>query len=95
MASGRKHWRIRLARLSREPGLGRAGRRQLRKLLGRAYACEWRLFGNRLGATYYDAHHAAVAARVKQDGHVADRLKAAAGRDVRFKGRDGYYEAPK
>lgn len=60
MASGHRHWRARLARLSTVPipappghrsapgarELSRAERRQLRKLLGRAYAFEWRLFGN-------------------------------------------------
>lgn len=80
MASGRKHWRTRLARLSREASLSRAGRRQLRKLLGRAYDCEWRLFGNVKRGVWPDALNADIAASVKANGHVAGRLRAEAQR---------------
>ena len=85
MASGRRHWRARLARLGRVRDLSRSGRRQLRKLLGRAYACEWRLFGNirrRDGSrsAHPDPLNTLIARNVQENGHVAQRLKAESGR---------------
>jgi len=76
MASGHKHWRARLARLSREPELGRSARRQLRKLLGRALGVEWRVLGSRAGAPR-DALNEAIAESAAAGGHLADRLRGA------------------
>lgn len=75
MASGRRHWRLRLARLALASDLSRAGRRQLRKLLGRSMACEWRLLGNVRGGVHRDPLSSAIARRVRRDGHVGDRLR--------------------
>jgi len=81
MASGHRHRTVRLARLlERGPSLRRAERRQVRKLLGRAWGLEWRVWGctrrkDGSRAVNPDALNQTVLARVRAVGHVADRLK--------------------
>lgn len=60
--------------LGRATSLGRAGRRQYRKLLGRIWGLEWRVFGNVKRGLHLDPLNAAVLARAKELGHVAQRL---------------------
>ena len=81
MASGRKHWSARLSTLSKRQGLPRAGRRQLRKLLGRAWGLEWRSLGRlarREGRLVLpdDPLTRLIMERARALGHVAQRLRA-------------------
>lgn len=73
MASGHQHWRVRLAHLAPQTSLRASQRRQLRKLLGRAWGLEWRL-PSRTG----DALDQAIVTRAKTAGHVIDRFRKTA-----------------
>ncbi len=75
MASGHRHWTARLAALSRVAALDRAGRRQLRKLLGRKTGLEWRLLGNIRGGESGDALNQRIVANVWASGHVGTWLR--------------------
>lgn len=79
MASGRKHWRLRLGRLAGADGpISRADRRQLRKLLGRAWGLEWRSFGNARRGVWGDALNREIL-DASRAGHVAKRLRDGGG----------------
>lgn len=91
MASGRRHRTLRLKRLLENPPSSRAGKRQLRKLLGRAWGLEWRVFGQTLRSKhprngqyagrrviYSDQLNREIAANTKAHGHVAQRLRGPA-----------------
>lgn len=76
MASGRRHWQARLRRLQVAPSVSRAGRRQLRKLLGRRMGLEWRGFGHQSRGIPPDALNAAIMGRAQQGQHLAQALRA-------------------
>ncbi len=96
MASGHRHWTLRLQALQqffqwveRHPygyanahitPVRRADRRQLRKLLGRHWGLEWRIFGctrRRDGsrAVHWDDLNIQIAAQAKAKGHIGDRMR--------------------